>query len=199
VNRARVELLARAARAPSAAGAPIDPASPLSILSLAATSYGAHPVVDKTIPTGFDPATVVLFETIVEGAYLVANADGRFDDEERRMFERIVIEACGGAVASQQITSLVAALHSQLLEDGIDRRIMGLAASVTKREHAQEVLRIAALMGQASDAVSAVERDVLAKLATSCGLDAHDVDGALAAAKSALEAAAGQGAGASSG
>jgi tellurite resistance protein len=190
LNKHRVELRVRAARSAFAAGAHVDPAKPPSILSFAAGSYGARPSEDTTIPTGFDPVAVVLFETIVEGAYLVANADGLFDDEERRVFEHIVVEACGGAVASQQITALVASLHGQLRRDGVDRRIENLAKSVSKREHAQEVLRMAALIGQASDGVSAVEHDVLTKIATDCGLEARDVDAALSEVKRALAVAA---------
>ena len=76
---------------------------------------------------GFDPLAVALFEAIVEGAYVVANADGVFDDEERRMFERVVIAACGETVAPQQIAALVADFGDQLEEDG------GTAASRRSR------------------------------------------------------------------
>jgi tellurite resistance protein len=189
MNKRRIPLFARAARSASPAGAPGDPDRPLSILLLSAASYGVRPGDDVTVPTGFDPVTVALFETIVEGAYLVANADGLFDDEERNVFERIVVDACGGTVSSQQIAALVCDLRNQLREDGIDRRIQNLATSVSKKEHAHEVLRIAALIAQVSDGVSEVERDVLAKIATSVGLEAGEVAGALADAQGALVAA----------
>src|ERR1700757_491419 len=81
-----------------------------SILSLAAATYGAQPSDEATVPTGFDPAACALFEAIVEGAYLVARADGVFDDEERRTFETVVTTACGGAVAPRAISALVADL-----------------------------------------------------------------------------------------
>jgi tellurite resistance protein len=185
-NRFRLPLLARAARSAGSTTPAVDPAAPLSILSLAAASYGARPSEDMTIPTGFDPAAVVLFEAIIEGAYLVANADDVFDDEERRAFERVVVEACDGTVSSQQIASLVDDLDSQLRNEGIDRRIESLASSVSKKEHAQEVLRVAALVAQASEGASAIERTVLSKLAARCGLPSGDVDAALAGAKNAL-------------
>jgi tellurite resistance protein len=189
VNKVRVHVLARAARSVPAAASRVDSAGPPSILSLAATSFGVRPGEDTTIPTGFDPIAVVLFETIVEAAFVVANADGRFDDEERRIFERIVVEACDGAVSSHQIAALVSSLDRQLQRDGIDRRIAALAVGVSKREQAEEVLRIAALIAQASESVSDVEREVMTKLATSCGLAPGDVDWALAHAKKALIAA----------
>jgi len=188
-NDARISLLARVARSSSAPGRLVDPARPVSILSLTAASYGARPSEDATVPTGFDPLAVALFEAIVEGAYLVANADGVFDDVERQTFERVVVAACGGTVAPQQITALVHDLADQLEEDGMDARIEALSRTVSKPEHAHEVLRIAALLAQSSEDVSAVERDVLAKIAKQCGLEPGDVDRALQDVRDALAAA----------
>ena len=79
----RIDLLARVARSAARDGQPVDPTRPASILSMAAASYGARPSEDATVPTGFDPLAVALFEAIVEGAYLVAAADGVVDAEER--------------------------------------------------------------------------------------------------------------------
>jgi tellurite resistance protein len=183
-NEARINILARVARSmPAPAGVA---SAPQSILSVAAASYGTRPSEDATVPTGFDPAAIALFEALVEGAYLVANADGVFDDDERRTFEHVVVAACGGAVAPQPIAALVGDLRDQLREDGLDRRLQAVARSVTRKDHAREVLRVAALLAQASDDVSAVERDVMVKLARQCALDAGEVDAALAEAKKAL-------------
>jgi tellurite resistance protein len=158
----------------------------VSILSLAAAAYGSRPSEDATVPTGFDPLAVVLFEAIVEGAYIVANADGVFDDDEKLTFERVVVAACGGTVAPSQISALMSDLADQLREDGVDRRIEAIANTVTKREHAQEVLRVAALLAQTSQDVSAVERETLEKLARHCGLTTEDVDAAFVDVKNAL-------------
>jgi tellurite resistance protein len=188
-NDLRLDLLARVARSAAQPGKPLDPSKPVSILSLAAASYGARPSEDATVPTGFDPLAVALFEAIVEGAFLVANADGVFDTEERKAFERVVVAACGGTVAPHQIAALVSDLSDQLSEDGVDKRVEALAKTATKREHALEVLRIAALLAQSSEDVSKVEREVLGKIATATGLEAGAVDSALADVKSALAAA----------
>jgi tellurite resistance protein len=185
----RIDLLARIARSAARDGQPVDPARPVSILSMAAASYGARPSEDATVPTGFDPLAVALFEAIVEGAYLVATADGVFDAEERKVFERVVLAACAGSVPPPHISALVSDLADQLAEDGLDRRIEALARTATKREHALEVLRIAALLAQVSDQVSPVEREVLVKIATHCGLDAREVDQALGDVREALRAA----------
>jgi tellurite resistance protein len=188
-NDARINLLARVARAAPAPAASVEPGRAGSILSLAAASYGSRPSGDATVPTGFDPLAVALFEAIVEGAFIVANADGVFDDEERRTFERVVIAACGETVAPGQIASLVADLGDQLEEDGADRRIEAIARSITKKEHAHEILRIAALLAYVSEDVSAVEREVLGKLARQCEIDEREVDAALADARETVAAA----------
>jgi tellurite resistance protein len=189
---ARIHLLAQVARgaASGVSGPAPDSVKPLSILSLAATAYGSRPSEDATVPTGFDPLAVVLFEAIVEGAFLVANSDGVFDPEERRTFEAVVVAACGGAVSSTQITALVSDLTDQLEEDGIDARIDVMTSVVSRPDHAQEVLRIAGLVAISSEDVSAVERQTLEKLAKRWSLGEGAVDSALADVREALAAAA---------
>jgi tellurite resistance protein len=188
-NEDRIRLLARVARTAAAKSATADDRPPSSILSLAAASYGSRPSEDATVPTGFDPLAVVLFEAIVEGSFLVANADGVFDDDERRAFKSVVVAACGGAVSERQISALMSDLADQLAEDGADRRIDAVTTVVTKSEHAQEVLRIAALLAQASGDVSPVERETLEKLASAWKLDPGAVDAALADVSAAMAAA----------
>jgi len=161
----KIQLLGRVARAQSGAAPSGDPETPTSILSLAAASYGAKPAEESTIPTGFDPLAVVLFEAIVEGAYLVAAADGVVDNDERHIFERVVTAACGGVVMEQQIIELVSELSAQLAQEGMDRRVAAVARQVHKRDHGREVLRVATLLAFASNGISDVERQVLEKLA----------------------------------
>jgi len=185
-NDVRIDLLARVARSAAHTSSQLDPVKSISILSLAAASYGSRPTEDATVPTGFDPGAVALFEALVEGAYLVATADGIFDDEEQRMFQGLVVAACGGTVAPHQVGALIGDLHDLLEEDGLDGRIERLARTVTKREHALEVLRIAGLLGQASNDVSDVERAVLCKIALKCGLESAAVDRALEEVRVAL-------------
>jgi tellurite resistance protein len=183
-DEARIQLLARVAR-----GGDITSEAPASIMSLCAAAYGARPQDEATVPTGFDPHAVALFETIVEGAYLVAKADGHFDDAEQKAFELVVVSACGGTVTPKQISGLVADLQDQLDEDGLERRLSRLAASVQKKEHAVELLRIAALLADASEGVSQVERDVLGKIAAACKLGAGEVDQAIEYVREAVAAA----------
>ena len=182
----KIHLLAKVARSNKSMH-PGD-AKAVSILSLAAASYGARPDDDSTVPTGFDPNAVALFECIVEAAYLVASADGVIDAAERKTFEQLVVEACGGVVGETQVRDLVADLADQVNEDGADKRAAAIGAQAGKRkDHALEVLRIAALLAQTSDDVSPVERAMLSKLAVACGLDEQAVDAALTDVREALK------------
>lgn len=166
-----------------------DPGVKASILSMAAVSYGARPPEDEDVtrPTGFAPEAAALFEAVVESAYLVANADGDFDDTERAAFQHVVLTACGGRVLEGQIAALLADLSDQLQEDGLEKRIQMVARTVAKPEHAAEVLRVAALLAHVSGGVSSVERAVIEKLAAALRLEAGAVDVALAEATAALE------------
>jgi tellurite resistance protein len=158
-----------------------------SILTVSAGVYGSRPVTgETTIPTGFDPRAAALFEAIVEGAYLVATADGVLDDSEREAFAQVVIEACGGAVDETTVQGLLADLRDQLDEDGLDQRIGVLGDTVSKLEHQRELLRIAGLLAHVSGGVSDAEHAVLSKLATTFQLAPSEVDAALDAVKSAL-------------
>lgn len=143
-----------------------------SILAAAASSYGSRPNDEEvTQPTGFDPEAAALFEAVVESAFLVANADGDFDDTERRAFQHVVITACNGRVAEAQVSALLADLGDQLSEDGLEKRVKMVARTVRRPDHAQEVLRVASLLAQVSGGVSDVERNVLQQLAREFGVD----------------------------
>jgi len=157
-----------------------------SILVAAATSYGAKSPDDLTQPTGFDPEAARLFEAIVESAYLVANADGEFDDTEREAFEQVVLSACDGKVEKVQISALLADLAEQLEEDGAEKRVQMVTKGITRTEHAREVLRVAALLAHVSGGVSPAERALVEKLATGLGLDTAATDAALAEVLTAL-------------
>ncbi len=158
-----------------------------SILSIAAASYGWKSGGDEvTQPTGFDPEAARLFESVVEAAYLVANADGEFDSAEQSAFRHVVVTACGGLVVERQVSALLEDLEDQLAEDGLDKRVKMVSKSIVREDQAREVLRIAALLAHVSGGVSNVERDVLAKLASELHLDSSAVDAAVTEAQGAL-------------
>lgn len=168
------------------APASFSPGATGSILSLSSAQYTASSDVDLTMPTGFDPQAALLFEAVVESAYLVANADGQFDDMERSAFQQVVLSACGGSVSELQLRALLSDLEDLSAEDGADKRIQMVARTISRPEQAREVLRVAALVAQVSEGVSEVERAVLDKLASGFKLDGAAVDEALSEVERAL-------------
>lgn len=158
-----------------------------SILSQAAASFARKPDgAESTIPTGFDPRAASLFEAVVEASFLVANADGDFDETERQTFEQVVHEACQNTVQRADVAELVSDLLDQLEEDGVDGRVKMISAVVSTDEHKLEVLRIASLMAHISGGVDASERAVLHQIASGFGLPPDSVDQSIAAARGAL-------------
>ena len=165
----------------------IEGAGEASILAVAALSYGSLPQDhDATQPTGFDPEAAALFEAIVESAFLVANADGEFDETEQQAFRHVVVAACNGRVAEKQVNALLADLQDLLKEDGMDKRLRMVALYVRREDHAREVLRVAALIAAVSSGVSDEERDVLRKLAEELRLGEDALLSAVAEAERAL-------------
>lgn len=159
-----------------------------SILTVAAGSYGARPTDEEvTVPTGFDPNAAALFEAIVEAAFLVATADGKLDETERKAFEQVVTQACGGAVSDEQLRALLGDLASQLAEDGLEKRVEMVGRTIGKGSHQREVLRIAGLLAHVSGGVSDVERQVLEKIATAFRLDRDTLDAELRRVAEALD------------
>jgi tellurite resistance protein len=160
-----------------------------SILSQAASAFARRPSgAESTIPTGFDPVAATLFEAVVEAAFLVATADGEFDETERNTFETVVHEACQNSIQRSEVHTLVSDLMDQLHEDGIDKRINMVSLIVHSDEHRHEVLRIAALMAQISGGVDRSERELMEKLAGKFGLSPQVVQQVLDQAATALGA-----------
>ncbi len=179
-------LLRRVVTSVAAAGGSPS-ANQRSILSQAASAFAARPAAaEQTIPTGFDPLAATLFEAVVEAAFLVATADGTFDDTERNTFETVVHEACKNSIQKADIHALISDLMEQLGEDGLDHRIGRIGLIVHSDEHKVEVLRIAALMAHISGGVDAHERAVLDKLCWQFQLPGGAVQTVLDQAQTAL-------------
>lgn len=162
-----------------------------SVLTVSAAAYSGSRVIEAdeevTQPTGFDPQAAALFEAVLESAFLVAKADGEFDDAERAAFQQVVLAACQGRVTQAQIKALLDDLDDLLEEDGIEQRINMVSKTITRESHAREVLRIAGLLAHVSAGVSEVERSVLERLSDKFGLSREILDGALIEVAQAME------------
>jgi tellurite resistance protein len=166
------ELLARvthqlAGLPPRASGMVPHPESrqggaPESTLLASAARY-FPPAGDLTVtpPTGFDFEAGVLFEGIVESAFLVVAAEGPFEDVERRAFTQVVLEASGHRVAPRQIEIILADLAGHLRMEGFEARVRRLKARLVKPVHRREALLFAVLVAEISEGISEAQRRVL--------------------------------------
>ncbi|MCC6556325.1 MAG: tellurite resistance TerB family protein [Polyangiaceae bacterium] len=183
-NKSLLERVARSIRRPPS----VPGSGTASVLAQAAAAYSARPVIDESDGlSGFDPHAAALFEAVVEAAYLVANADGVFDDEERSAFQSIVASACDNLVQLRQLEALTADFRELLAEDGLEKRARMVARTISDRDQQLEVLWIAALMAHVSGGVSDEERTVLAHLAQGFSLDDAAVTEAIERAALALD------------
>jgi tellurite resistance protein len=186
LDKTLLERVARCIAQPGSAA--LTGANSSSILRQSAASYGSQRIFEEaTVPTGFDPQAAVLFEAVVEAAFLIATSDGVFDDDERAAFESVVAEACDHNVQVEQLEALLHDFREQLSEDGMEKRTRTIGRAVRRRDHQIEVLRIAALVAHISGGVSEHERSVLEQLARGFDLPAGSVDHALMQAEIALQ------------
>lgn len=135
-----------------------------SLIALAAAAYASQPSVDSTTPTGFDPFAVTLFEAIVEAAFLVATADGVFDDDEREVFARIVAASAENALPRSDLNGLIEELADHLAIQGLERRVARIAESVRRPEQKVALLRVAILVALANDTISEPEEAIIERL-----------------------------------
>ena len=159
-----------------------------SVFALAASHFGSTPEPEATLPTGFDERAARLFEVILESAYLVAVADGAFDADEEAVFAQIVALASAGCVPQAALGMLIEDFRSELERQGLDARIAAIAKALGNPEQAEEVLRVATLLGVASQDLAPQEVSVLQKLTAACGLSRASLDNAIERARAVLTA-----------
>ncbi len=157
-----------------------------SVWSLAAATYGARPDDETTIPTGFDPHLVALFEAMIGAAILVAHADGHFDEVERRALEQVVHNLGDGSLPRGQVVTLVEDFEAELARDGFEKRVQLVIDAVIRPDFARELLRVAAVVALASHDVSIEERTLLDRFAVGMGLDATLVDDVITEVRAAI-------------
>lgn len=160
---------------------------PPSLLTVSSVSYGVGVSDgDEAWTSHLDPVATAFFEAVVESAFLVANADGDFDETEQQTFRQVVLAACEGRVLEPQMSALLADLRGLLAEDGLARRVAVVAKCVEGPEQGWEVMRVSALIAVVSGGVSEIERRVLERLATALGLSAAEVARAIDEARQAI-------------
>ncbi len=104
-------------------------------------------------------------EALVETMYLVAFADGRFDDAERDHFERSIRALTDGRLSAGAFDVVIARIGRQLDERGRDGLVASLKRRLRDPRLRQIALILAADMAAADGALHAQERALIETLA----------------------------------
>lgn len=111
-----------------------------------------------------------VFRAAVEAGYLVAIADGTFDDSERATLVRAVEILSIDAVVQWETESLLEESEARAKAEGPAKRAIAVGAELKKLGQAESGLLLAAAVAWATKKVAKKEADLLEAVATAAGL-----------------------------
>lgn len=120
------------------------------------------------LPNGGDPA--LLFDTIVEGAYLVAAADGVVDGTELASIKNAVMVLSEDEIANEDIDRLLGDLVALRASEGEDARCKQVGETLRESEATSDGITLAAAIAYISGGLDLRELAVLHKIATAGGM-----------------------------
>ena len=129
--------------------------------------------VDDPGPEFIDALKSDELEALVETMYLVAFADGDFGEEERAHFHLCVDRLTGGRLTGDAFEHLVDRVVSQLATEGHEGCVAAIKQRLPTDELRQIALILASDMALADGILHPAEREVVAALASSLGIDAQ--------------------------
>ncbi len=107
---------------------------------------------------------------LVEGAFLVAAADGELDSNEAATLAETVAHVTGASLAPEEFMALIDRFAEALARDGLRARFAALASSLPDADSRREVVAFAALVGFCDSGLAPAEGATLAELAAALGL-----------------------------
>jgi tellurite resistance protein len=123
---------------------------------------------------------------LVEGAYLVAVADGRLAGQEVRTLAQTITYVMGEGLPAGELADMLDSFAEALARDGLEKRLRVLAKTVPDAEARREVLGFAALICACDDDVVAQERERLVEIGTAFRFTPDEVSELLEAVRSEL-------------
>lgn len=105
----------------------------------------------------------------IDLAVLVANADGKIDDAERRALNDSLAAIIGDTVAPIVARHLVSESKSKLAAVGPEARARDIGATLKANDAVREGLSLALAVAHASDGLSDVERERIQVVAEAAG------------------------------
>lgn len=121
------------------------------------------------------------FSALVEGAFLVAAADGELSEEEEVTLADTLAHVTGSEVEPGEFVDMIDAYAEALASDGLSGRLRVLAEQVPDDAARREVLAFAALLAVCDHNLVDDERETLIKMGQAFSMDEAGVKSVLEA------------------
>jgi tellurite resistance protein len=116
-----------------------------------------------------------VFRAAVEAGYLVANADGSFDDKEREILVQAIGILSVGAVIEWEVETLLDESAARAAKEGAIPRARAIGAELKKLGSAEAGILIAAAVARATKKVDKKEAEVLKAVGAGAGIRGEEV------------------------
>lgn len=126
------------------------------------------------------------FSALVEGAFLIAAADGELSEDEESTLSETMGYVTGEVLEPDAFMEMIDSFASALAEDGLEARLAALAAAVPDEAARREVLAFAALLAICDHNLVETEQRVLLAMGQSFALVEAEVLAITAAVEKAL-------------
>jgi hypothetical protein len=126
------------------------------------------------------------FSALVEGAFLVAAADGELSEDEEVTLAETIAHVTGEVLAPDEFVAMIDAYAEALSEDGAPKRLTVLAEQVPDAPARREVLAFASLLAVCDHNLVDDERGMLFAMGKSFGFDESEVRAVLGSVEASL-------------
>jgi tellurite resistance protein len=117
------------------------------------------------------------FSGLVEGAFLLATADGELSEEEELTLADTLREVTGDQYSPDEFLAMIHDFEDALREDGVDGRLDALRVSLPDEPARRAVLAFAALVALCDHHLADSERQLLQAMAVAFGFTVEAMDG----------------------
>jgi tellurite resistance protein len=116
-----------------------------------------------------------MFRAAVEAGYLVATADGTFDDTERETLVKAIEILSVGAVIEWEVETLLDECEARSQKDGAAKRAEAVGKELVALGAAEPGLLIAAAVARATKKIDKKEAETLKAVGAAAGLTAEEL------------------------
>jgi len=127
------------------------------------------------------------FSGLVEGAFLVAAADGEMSEDEETTLAETLQLVTGDLYEPEEFIAMINAFEEALDTDGFDTRLQALARTLPDEAARHEVLSVAALIALCDRNLAEAELKSLHAIGAAFGFSREVVEGVVSEAQDAVK------------